>query len=291
MVRKQGVSPKLAKQYYFGPYKILAFTGPVTALIETTTKGKPHRERVHVEKLKKYFPRDETPVEVELPYSEGIEDESPVDVVLNELHSHPLAPLQVTHLLQPSEVPLAQDPDLHVISEATERLTRAPTSSAEISHGAQPQSHPPAPPQATNLLQPSELPLAQEPDPQVNSEAEERLTRAPISSAAKSHGAPIFPNLTESADDSPVIIAHDSLRNESATANNFVPKASNASLTVSSEVACPLQESADSNIPSSAIPPTDYQSMASVSSVPSQPPSTSDRPFSLRPRKTIFYKV
>jgi len=74
IVRNPVVSPKLAKKYYFCPYKILEFTGPVTALIETTIKWKPHCERFHVEKLKKYFSRDKTLVEVELPYSEGVED-------------------------------------------------------------------------------------------------------------------------------------------------------------------------------------------------------------------------
>jgi len=156
----------------------LEFTGPVTALIETTTKGEPHHERVHIEKLKKYFPRDETPVEVELPYSED-----PVDAVNDEPQLHPPAHSQVTKLPHPSEVPLAPEPDSHVNSEAAERLTRAPISSAEISHGT-----------------------------------------------------PTFPNLTdnESAGDSPVIdlVAHDSLRNESATSNNLKPIASHAPLTV-----------------------------------------------------------
>jgi len=77
IVRKPGVSPKLAKHYNYGPYTILEFPGPVTAVIETTSKGKLHRERVHVEKLKRYYPRDATPVEVELPYSEDILIEDP----------------------------------------------------------------------------------------------------------------------------------------------------------------------------------------------------------------------
>jgi hypothetical protein len=72
-VRRPALSPKLSLQYYYGPYKIIELPTAVTAIIETTDKsGKQHKERVHVEKLKVYFPRDELPPPAILPSDEVI---------------------------------------------------------------------------------------------------------------------------------------------------------------------------------------------------------------------------
>jgi hypothetical protein len=58
-VRRLGLSPKLALQYYYGPYKIVQMPTELTAIIETTNNtDKSHKERVHVEKLKIYHPRN-----------------------------------------------------------------------------------------------------------------------------------------------------------------------------------------------------------------------------------------
>jgi hypothetical protein len=57
-VRKQGLSPKLAPQYYYGPYTIVDMPTEVTAIIQTQNKcAKMHKERVHIEKLKLFHPR------------------------------------------------------------------------------------------------------------------------------------------------------------------------------------------------------------------------------------------
>jgi len=57
LARKPGMSPKLNKMYYYGPYQIISLLTDVTAIIESLDTRK-LREKVHVEKLKRYFSRD-----------------------------------------------------------------------------------------------------------------------------------------------------------------------------------------------------------------------------------------
>jgi hypothetical protein len=90
-VRKRGISPKLALQYYYGPYTIVQMPTEVTAIIEATNKtGKSHKERVHVEKLKIYHPRNP-----------------------NELH---IAILPDEPPIQPTEAEHQGDPHNHLLS-------------------------------------------------------------------------------------------------------------------------------------------------------------------------------
>jgi hypothetical protein len=76
-MRKPGVSPKLTLQYYYGPYQIIDMPTEVNAIIEAKgTGGRVIKEKVHVDKLKPYYPRDESVqvVEIQIPGSESTDN-------------------------------------------------------------------------------------------------------------------------------------------------------------------------------------------------------------------------
>jgi hypothetical protein len=76
-MRKPGLSSKLTLQYYYGPYQITEMPTEVNAVIEAKgSGGRIIKEKVHVDKLKPYYPRDDTlhEVEIQVPGSEAILD-------------------------------------------------------------------------------------------------------------------------------------------------------------------------------------------------------------------------
>jgi hypothetical protein len=76
-MRKPGLSSKLTLQYYYDPYQITEMLTEVNAVIEAKgSGGRIIKEKVHVDKLKPYYPRDNTlhEVKIQVPGSEAIID-------------------------------------------------------------------------------------------------------------------------------------------------------------------------------------------------------------------------